>query len=288
MGGAHGWLLIFPARTLTKSTPHLYSLKKSDTQRKGDTMARTISGKMLALDIQRGASYEELLERYDVSPQAMDRFFDGLVKAGKIEASALPHANPGGATSHHLPDTCPKCRAKLTLTSDECPVCGVFVSKYLEHRRKIEEKERVRAAVDAEIEKKRIEQEAKRSQAMVLEYKNDNFPWLSVGFIYIGFLGMNLSFVYGLFFLGIFLLIISEIVSAGTLYYDRESLRKHGFLTETLDRWWFWGFPTYLYRRSKLTKGSLWPAVASYLVLGLSALEISAIILFALKIIHLN
>lgn len=98
---------------------------------------RKISGKLLALDITRGASYEELLERYDVTPQQMDKFFDGLVKTGRVEASVLPIPEylRGGALR-----TCPKCGSALVPGSDECRSCGVFVSKFLKKRQETREK----------------------------------------------------------------------------------------------------------------------------------------------------
>ena len=105
-------------------------------------MARKISGKLLTLDIQRGASYEELLERYEVTPQAMDRFFKGLVDAGRVNASALPI--PEEFTRGTL-RTCPKCAAPLGVDSEECTSCGVLVSKFLKRRQREEEEKKKEA-----------------------------------------------------------------------------------------------------------------------------------------------
>jgi len=72
-----------------------------------------------------------LMEKYTVSTKGLQGLFQKLVDAGLISKSGLSKRNPRGEDSVQLDIIkCPSCGMPQFGSFDECPQCGVILSKY--------------------------------------------------------------------------------------------------------------------------------------------------------------
>ena len=80
---------------------------------------RKINAKELVKDIQHGMIDEELMEKYHISPAALQNFFQQLVAAGWLEQAELDQRNEVF--------TCPSCEWSSHKEFKECPKCGTNI-----------------------------------------------------------------------------------------------------------------------------------------------------------------
>ena len=126
---------------------------------------RKISAKELVKDIRSGLSDLELMKKYNVSLQGLQKLIDKLVAAGRLSQSKID-ARSESPTRF----ACPACGRAQNERYDECPKCGIVVAKYNKasdrsvkkaparkpiHEEKVEEKE-----TPFELNKNRIDVES--------------------------------------------------------------------------------------------------------------------------------
>jgi hypothetical protein len=109
---------------------------------------RTLSAREMAADIRAGATDEFLLRKYGVSERALQRLFQKLLDAKILtqndfdsrtpdvlegEAVAIEDGqlkSPSDQESVQAEWRCPNCKKPQQIEYDECPECGVIVSKF--------------------------------------------------------------------------------------------------------------------------------------------------------------
>lgn len=104
-----------------------------------DTGKRKISAKEIVVDIRSGMDDAQLQRKYGLSDEALESVFDKLMNAGAITESEIrnrvasaSHERPEDREGSHAKGTlCPSCNASVPSGSDECPVCGIVLSKFV-------------------------------------------------------------------------------------------------------------------------------------------------------------
>ncbi len=93
---------------------------------------KKITAKEIAGDIRNGMDNSGLMEKYGVTENALKNLFRKLVDAGLVD--------PGEIESRNRDSKCPACGRTVKTGFDECPGCGIIISKYKGKEEK-EEKE---------------------------------------------------------------------------------------------------------------------------------------------------
>ena len=101
---------------------------------------RRISARQLLSDIREGMDADQLKQKHGISDRSLESAFRKAVAAGLLTEAEMPPRSssppPLHEASHEDTETassnrCPACDADLMADSQECPVCGVIVDKFL-------------------------------------------------------------------------------------------------------------------------------------------------------------
>ena len=92
----------------------------------------SISARELLLDMQSGLDADALMAKYKLSPKLFETLCARLVETGRLTSSQMAEfkllwAQKKGSVWH-----CPACHMPQHHSFDECPQCGVIVSKFQE------------------------------------------------------------------------------------------------------------------------------------------------------------
>jgi hypothetical protein len=97
-----------------------------------ETTRQTINAKKVVRDIKSGMTDLQLMNTYSLSPRALQALSKKLVSAGLLtEKEWDSRGKPPSAPKSTRTYGCPACGQRQTKDFDECPYCGVIVSKYL-------------------------------------------------------------------------------------------------------------------------------------------------------------
>jgi hypothetical protein len=97
-----------------------------------ETNRPTINAKQVVRDIKSGMTDLQLMDRYSLSPRALQALSKKLVAAGLLtETEWEARGKPPPAPNPNRTYGCPACGVRQTRDFDECPYCGIIVSKYL-------------------------------------------------------------------------------------------------------------------------------------------------------------
>jgi len=104
-----------------------------------DTGKRKISAKEMVADLRSGMDDAQLRQKYRLSQEAFESVCNKLINARAIDESEIrnrfTYAATGSSASHGKTPLqgrlCPSCKASLPSASDECPVCGIVLSKFV-------------------------------------------------------------------------------------------------------------------------------------------------------------
>jgi hypothetical protein len=91
---------------------------------------RKIDPQKLARDILRGMDHDQLMEKYGVCSETLHGLYEEVAAAGLIDKSLVPNVIFSRAEARSGGWTCPNCGISQTEEFDECPVCGIGVSKF--------------------------------------------------------------------------------------------------------------------------------------------------------------
>lgn len=94
------------------------------------TQRRHISSTELVADVKAGLSDSALMEKYQLSEEALQHLFTELVSRGRLKESELDSRHSSQAEVLEEMRTCPACAKRYAGSSEECPACGVIASKY--------------------------------------------------------------------------------------------------------------------------------------------------------------
>jgi rRNA maturation endonuclease Nob1 len=114
-----------------------------------------LSAKEILKDIRSGADDNELMEKYQLSAQSLQRVFDKLVTANVLKRVELENRDqPVERTTNRL-WKCPACGEPQPREYEECPHCGVIARKFikpqpsnLEEQPQQDERERKEKKID--------------------------------------------------------------------------------------------------------------------------------------------
>jgi len=104
-----------------------------------DIGKRKISAKEMVADIRSGMDDAQLRQKYRLSHEALASVCNKLINAGAIDKSEIRNRFPREATERSGSQgqtpvevrPCPSCNASIFSASDECPVCGIVLSKFV-------------------------------------------------------------------------------------------------------------------------------------------------------------
>jgi hypothetical protein len=195
----------------------------------------TINVREVLADIKAGLSDVQLMEKYHLSRQGCDSLFRQMLEAGHIEQGEIDKRLMTMSTkivdmAYH----CPSCGLPQEHDFEECPQCGVLVSKF---NRKQQVKERIKEAVICQEEAKKakmIERLKKQDEnirlgtltvnvlkdehgSIPLDFKKELYPglmilvrvgnaialWGTVGAAIFGIIGLVIAVYKGQLWLGI-------------------------------------------------------------------------------------
>ena len=88
-----------------------------------------ISAKDLIADLRAGMDDPALMKKYGLSAQGLQSAFKKLVEAKALKQSELENRVPLAEKTVDLVWKCPACGKPQTREFDECPECGIIVSK---------------------------------------------------------------------------------------------------------------------------------------------------------------
>ncbi len=91
---------------------------------------KKISANDLAADIRVGMDHEQLMEKYDLPSDTLQRFYKELAAGGTVNKEPLAAATDPLGSAAGPAWTCPACGYAQSEPFDECPVCGVVVHKF--------------------------------------------------------------------------------------------------------------------------------------------------------------
>ena len=81
--------------------------------------------------IRSGMNDQALMEKFQLSPRGLQSLFDRLLASGLIKQEEIVHRVPLGERTVSLAIyRCPACDMPQLAPFDECPQCGIIVSKY--------------------------------------------------------------------------------------------------------------------------------------------------------------
>lgn len=186
---------------------------------------RRIDSQALALDIRGGLDCLALAKKYRLSADILASLFKELVEKGLLESSDLPE----------MVFTCPACGERQTQVFDECPACGVVVTKQLSKIRKKSQAEMI-------LGQKGTPEEADHVLVWVAAF----VPCASLILDFILPPWPSLALV----------IVINTLL----LTVDLKRLRKAGYDTTTLSRIWLL-VPVYLFKRVRIAGGGYGYAV---------------------------
>lgn len=98
-----------------------------------------LNAKEILQDIRSGMDDRALMEKHRLSAQGLQSTFSKLIAAGLLKQSELYDPAPSHERTVNNVWTCPACKMPQPREFEECPQCGVLVSKFKEHQ---ESKER--------------------------------------------------------------------------------------------------------------------------------------------------
>ncbi len=91
---------------------------------------RRIKARELVADIRTGLCLPDLSNKYDLSEKTLKRLLEQCVDASVLDQSELDRlVQPQEAIT--ISWKCPGCGMPYSREFDECPSCGIIVSKYL-------------------------------------------------------------------------------------------------------------------------------------------------------------
>ncbi len=97
-----------------------------------ETNRPTINAKQVTRDIRAGLTDLQLMERYNLSPRALKALARKLVAAGLLtETEWDARTKPSPAPNPNRTWACPACGMRQNRDFEECPYCGIIVSKYM-------------------------------------------------------------------------------------------------------------------------------------------------------------
>jgi len=104
-----------------------------------DVGKRKISAREMVADIRSGMDDAQLRQKYRLSHEAFASVCNKLINAGAIDKSEIrnrfPYAAKESSESQRKTPIqgrlCPSCNASIPSASDECPVCGIVLSKFV-------------------------------------------------------------------------------------------------------------------------------------------------------------
>lgn len=89
-----------------------------------------ISARELLVDMQSGMDDDALMEKYKLSPNLFEMLCKKLVDTGRLTPSELSELKLLWAQKKGKVWRCPACHMPQYHQFDECPQCGIIVSKY--------------------------------------------------------------------------------------------------------------------------------------------------------------
>jgi hypothetical protein len=95
-------------------------------------MAKKISAKAVLKDIHAGMHQTALMAKYELSPRQLQSLFKKLIDAGLLEPPEHPEPDHAGSSRTDTIAICPGCQTPLSELDDECPKCGLVISKLAE------------------------------------------------------------------------------------------------------------------------------------------------------------
>lgn len=99
---------------------------------------RRISAGEFVADIRSGLDDNALMEKHQLTEEALNHLLKKLVESGAIKQSELDHRGMDRSEGSDEVRVCPACGKRFVGEADECPKCGIVISKY-EARKKAEE-----------------------------------------------------------------------------------------------------------------------------------------------------
>lgn len=96
---------------------------------------RRISAGEFIADIRSGLDDNALMEKYHLSEEALQHLLKKLVDSRAIRQSELDARTAGGNLPSSEVRTCPACGKRFVGDGDDCPKCGIVISKYEEKKK---------------------------------------------------------------------------------------------------------------------------------------------------------
>ncbi len=145
----------------------------------------TINAKEILADIKAGMSNADLMRKHTLSIRGLESVFRKLVKSGLLGQNEVDRRlEPQREETQGTVQACPSCGFPQNYDFEECPQCGVLVSKFKEKQevqsRKAEEQRRQEAerrAEKAEQKRKRREEKARVKMTLSsLKQEHESIP----------------------------------------------------------------------------------------------------------------
>lgn len=109
-----------------------------------------ISAKELIADIRAGMDDPALMNKYGLSAQGLQSAFKKVIEAKALKQSELDNRVPLAERTVDIVWKCPACGKPQTIVFDECPECGLVISKF-DKVKETRLKERAGADVPASV-----------------------------------------------------------------------------------------------------------------------------------------
>ncbi len=91
---------------------------------------RKISGKDIVKDVRAGLDDVAIAEKYGISEQKLKGFYDKLTAAGALKPEDLTNRSESKTQPSEITWRCPSCGVASPRAHEECPRCGIIVSKF--------------------------------------------------------------------------------------------------------------------------------------------------------------
>ncbi len=123
-----------------------------------------ISAKELVADIRGGMGNAALVEKYKISAQGLQSIFNKLIAAGALQQAELDNRASSDDRTVNLAWKCPACGKPQSREYDECPDCGVIITKFLRQQEAKRDREIVGQFVEEQLQQERakVEEEGKK------------------------------------------------------------------------------------------------------------------------------
>ncbi len=92
-------------------------------------MSRKINVGQVLQDLKDGMHDTAIMAKYNLSPGQLQTLYGKLAAAGLWKREEATTAKPENASAEDAPFVCPSCGMPQSRSFDECPQCGVIVSK---------------------------------------------------------------------------------------------------------------------------------------------------------------